>query len=103
MEETVRAFTWLVENNKALYWGTSEWSAEQIREAQSVAETKGLIAPVVEQPEYSMLQRYKVEAEFQPIFRSNSGLGITSYSALAAGVLTGKYNDGIPKDSRFNI
>lgn len=101
MEEIVRAFTYVIEKGWAFYWGTSEWSAQQIQEAVTVAERFNLIAPTVEQPQYSMLHRDRFEAEYDPIFK-NLGYGSTIWSPLKSGLLTGKYNDGIPAGSRFD-
>jgi aryl-alcohol dehydrogenase-like predicted oxidoreductase len=92
----------LIQQGKILYWGTSEWSAQEIMEAHMVAEKYRLIGPTMEQPEYSMFHREKMENEYLQIFR-NVGLGTTIWSPLAAGVLTGKYNEGIPEDSRLAI
>eukprot|EP00035_Acanthoeca_spectabilis_P022526 m.444238 g.444238 ORF g.444238 m.444238 type:complete len:464 (+) comp19073_c0_seq1:90-1481(+) len=103
IEETVRAFDYLVNSGKAMYWGTSEWSATDIIQAVSVADRLGLVAPVVEQPEFSLLRRDRVEREYTPLFESPRGYGATTYSALGLGILTGKYNDGIPKNSRFTV
>lgn len=102
IEETVRAMHNLVLQGKIIYWGTSEWSAQQITEAYAVAHANGLTPPVMEQPQYNLLHRDKVEAEFLPLYE-NYGLGLTIWSPLASGILTGKYNEGIPKDSRLNL
>ncbi|BGP53979.1 hypothetical protein JCM8202_002977 [Rhodotorula sphaerocarpa] len=100
MEEVVRAFTHIIEKGQAYYWGHSEWSAQQIQEAIGIANRLGLIAPVVEQPQYSLLHRERFEVEYKPIF--DKGLmGSTVWSPLAGGYLTGKYMNGIPEDSRF--
>lgn len=100
IEETVRAMNYLINTGKAFYWGTSEWNAEEIAMAHSVADRLGLIAPIMEQPQYNLLARQKVEGEFQLLYE-NYGLGLTIFSPLKTGILTGKYNDGIPEDSRF--
>lgn len=100
--ETVRAMHNLILQGKIIYWGTSEWSAQQITEAHVAAQAHGLTPPVMEQPQYNLLHREKVEAEFLPLYE-NYGLGTTIWSPLASGVLTGKYNDGIPEDSRLNL
>ena len=101
IEETCRAFDYLINKGKALYWGTSNWPAQRIMEALIVCEKKGLIKPVVEQCEYNMLSRQDVEKELGPLF-DNHGYGTTIYSPLAGGFLSGKYNDGnIPEDSRY--
>ncbi|KAF5736666.1 putative potassium channel beta [Tripterygium wilfordii] len=103
IEETVRAMNHVIDKGWAFYWGTSEWSAQQITEAWGIAERLDLIGPVVEQPEYNLLSRHKVESEYLPLY-SNYGLGLTTWSPLASGVLTGKYNKGnIPADSRFAL
>ncbi|HKI46447.1 MAG TPA: aldo/keto reductase [Balneolales bacterium] len=102
IEETVWAMNQVIQQGKAFYWGTSEWSAEQIREAYHVARQNHLIPPLMEQPQYNMLHREKVEKEFAPLY-GEIGLGTTIWSPLASGLLTGKYNDGIPKDSRLNM
>ncbi|KXN66298.1 voltage-dependent potassium channel, beta subunit [Conidiobolus coronatus NRRL 28638] len=99
MEEIVRGFNYLIDQGKAFYWGTSEWSAQQITEAHTVAQRLGLEGPVMEQPEYNLFNREKIEKEYLPIFE-NFGLGTTIWSPLAFGILTGKYNDGIPEGSR---
>lgn len=84
----------------AYYWGTSEWSATQIMEATQIAEKYNLIAPVVEQPQYNAFHRDRFEVEYAPLFEQFQ-YGTTIWSPLASGLLTGKYNDGIPEDSRF--
>lgn len=101
IEETVQAMTDLVRQGKILYWGTSEWSAAQLSEAYEVAKLNYLVAPTMEQPEYNLFHREKVEVEFKPLYEKY-GLGTTIWSPLASGLLTGKYNDVIPEDSRFN-
>lgn len=102
IEETVRAFNFLINTGKALYWGTSEWLPSEIEEAWAVADKLGLIGPVVEQPGYSLLRREKVDDEFKnaKLFERR-GLGLTVFSPLAGGLLTGKYVDGVPDDSRL--
>ncbi|KAJ7299081.1 hypothetical protein O6H91_11G029200 [Diphasiastrum complanatum] len=103
IEETVRAMNHVIDNGWAFYWGTSEWSAQQITEAWEVAGRLGLIGPTVEQPEYSLLARDKVEVEYRPLYHSY-GLGLTTWSPLALGVLSGKYSQkNIPPDSRFAL
>ncbi|MBT8196252.1 MAG: aldo/keto reductase [Bacteroidia bacterium] len=102
IEETVWAMHNLVEQGKILYWGTSEWSAVEIMEAHRVASANGLIGPVMEQPQYNMFERVRVERDYSDIYRT-VGLGTTIWSPLASGVLTGKYNSGIPKNSRLSI
>jgi voltage-dependent potassium channel beta subunit len=102
IEETVRAMTDLIRQGKVLYWGTSEWSARQLTEAYEVAYRYHLEPPTMEQPQYNMFHRERVEVEYQPLY-ANYGLGTTIWSPLASGILTGKYNDGIPEDSRMNL
>ncbi|KDE04458.1 voltage-gated potassium channel subunit beta [Microbotryum lychnidis-dioicae p1A1 Lamole] len=101
MEEIVRGFNFLIDQGLAFYWGTSEWSAAQIEEAHAVARRLNLIAPVAEQCHYSMLHREKFEVEYKPLFE-REGYGTTVWSPLESGLLTGKYDEGIPDDSRFN-
>ena len=98
--ETVWAMDALVRQGKVLYWGTSEWSAEEIREAHRVAQAQHLVAPTMEQPQYNLLDRQRVEIEYAPLY-AEFGMGSTIFSPLASGLLTGKYNDGIPADSRL--
>ena len=100
MDEIVWTMHNLIQQGKVLYWGTSQWSAAEIMEAHSVAQQYRLIGPVMEQPQYNMFERYKMELEYPPIFR-NVGMGTTIFSPLAAGFLTGKYQQGIPDDSRM--
>jgi len=100
IEETVRAMSDVVSSGMAFYWGTSEWSAEQIRHAAEIARREHLVAPTMEQPQYNLLVRERVEAEYAPLYR-DLGLGTTIWSPLASGILSGKYNDGIPRDSRL--
>jgi voltage-dependent potassium channel beta subunit len=100
IEETVRAMSYLVDQGLAFYWGTSEWSAQQIRHAHAVARRENLVPPTMEQPQYNMLHRERVEREYAPLY-NNIGLGTTIWSPLASGLLTGKYNDGVPDDSRL--
>ncbi len=101
IEETVRAMDLLVRQGKVLYWGTSEWSAQQITEAHEIAIRHNLVPPNVEQAQYNLLCRKRVEEEYKPLY-SDIGLGLTSASPLAAGYLTGKYNQGIPENSRLS-
>jgi aryl-alcohol dehydrogenase-like predicted oxidoreductase len=91
----------LITQGKVLYWGTSEWSAEQLREAHGICRTLNLHPPIVEQPQYNLFHRQRVEQEYRPLYRS-PGLGTTIWSPLASGLLTGKYNAGIPKGSRLD-
>jgi voltage-dependent potassium channel beta subunit len=102
IEETVRAMTFLIDQGKAFYWGTSEWSAERIMEAYAVARKEHLIPPLMEQPEYNMFDRQKVEGDYAHLYKE-IGLGTTIWSPLDSGILTGKYNQGIPEDSRLNL
>ena len=102
IEETVRAMHQLVMQGKVLYWGTSEWSAIQIAEAYSTAAELNLTPPTMEQPQYNMLEREKVETEFSELYEQH-GLGTTTFSPLASGILTGKYNNGIPDGSRLSL
>jgi len=100
IEETVRAFNHIINTGKAFYWGTSMWDADEIATAWRFADRLGLIGPVMEQPHYNMLVREKVEKEYVHLYEEY-GLGLTIFSPLKIGILTGKYNDGIPKDSRL--
>lgn len=100
VEETVAAMDALVRQGKVLYWGTSEWSATQIREAAKFARQHGLAAPSVEQPQYNLLHRERVEFEYAPLY-AELGLGTTTWSPLASGLLSGKYRQGLPADSRL--
>ncbi len=102
IEETVWAMNLLLQQGKILYWGTSEWSGVEIMEAHRVAEKYRLIGPVMEQPQYNLFERSKVEVEYKEIYK-NVGLGTTIWSPLAAGLLSGKYNEGVPKGSRFAL
>ena len=100
--ETVAAMDLLVRQGKVLYWGTSEWSAEQIREAHAVARAHHLQAPSVEQPQYNLLDRQRVEVEYAPLYAA-FGMGTTTFSPLASGLLTGKYTDGIHREGRLAL
>jgi voltage-dependent potassium channel beta subunit len=99
IEETVRAMNWVIDQGKALYWGTSEWSADQIVEAALTARREHLIAPLMEQPQYNMFHRDRVEREYARLY-DEIGLGTTIWSPLASGLLTGKYDDGCPPGTR---
>ncbi|KAJ2978205.1 hypothetical protein NQ176_g3949 [Zarea fungicola] len=105
IEETVRAFNYVINEGMAMYWGTSEWGADEIAEAVGVARDLRLIGPIVEQPEYNILVRDKVEGQFQRLYERN-GLGLTTFSPLNMGILSGKYNDvrdgQPPANSRFS-
>lgn len=100
IEETVRAMDLVIRQGKAFYWGTSEWSAAEIMKADSIARQYHLTPPSMEQPQYNMLARDRVEKEYAPLYKE-LGYGTTIWSPLASGILTGKYNDGIPEDSRM--
>jgi voltage-dependent potassium channel beta subunit len=102
IEETVWAMNTLIQQGKILYWGTSEWSGVEIMEAHRVAQEYKLIGPTMEQPQYNLFERYKVEKEFLPVY-DFVGLGTTIWSPLASGLLTGKYNNGIPENSRLAL
>ena len=99
LEETVRAMSDLISQGKALYWGTSEWSAADIHSAWHLADRHGWHKPVMEQPEYNLLHRQRVEKEYARLYQ-DTGLGLTTWSPLASGLLTGKYRDGVPDGSR---
>ena len=99
IEETVWAMNHVINQGKSFYWGTSEWSAQQIMEAYSIARRENLVPPTMEQPQYNMFHRERVENEYRRLYRE-IGLGTTIWSPLASGLLTGKYNEGIPEDSR---
>ncbi len=103
IEESVRAMSWAVDQGWTHYWGTSEWTPDQILKAKQVANQLGLHPPVMEQPQYNLFCRKRVEEELSPVYESPSGLGLTTWSPLASGILTGKYQDGIPKESRFHL
>ncbi|MGA3121812.1 MAG: aldo/keto reductase [Polyangiaceae bacterium] len=102
IEETVRAWDILVRQGKVFYWGTSEWSADEILRAHQFASSNGLTPPVMEQPQYNLFVRERVEQEYRPIY-DKIGTGTTTWSPLASGVLSGKYNDGIPKGTRLDL
>ena len=102
IEETVRAMSDLITQGKVLYWGTSEWSAQQIMEAYSIARQYNLVPPTMEQPEYNMFHRKRFEEEYRRLY-SEIGLGTTIWSPLYSGILTGKYTEGVPEDSRLNL
>ncbi|SRR6056297_1423700 len=99
LEETVRAMSDAIDRGKALYWGTSEWTADEIRGAWEIAERNGWHKPITEQPQYNLLHRERVEQEYARLY-TDIGLGTTIWSPLASGLLTGKYLDGIPEGSR---
>jgi voltage-dependent potassium channel beta subunit len=102
IEETVRAMDVLIRQGKLFYWGTSEWSAAEIEAAFKAAKELHLTPPTMEQPQYNMLVRERFEKEYAPLFKDH-GYGTTIWSPLASGVLSGKYNDGVPKESRFTL
>ncbi len=102
IEETVRAMHDIIERGKALYWGTSEWEAAEILEAINIAERKHLHKPVVEQPVYNLVERHRFSDAYDAVYKQH-GYGSTTWSPLASGLLTGKYLDGAPKDSRANV
>ncbi len=99
VEETVWAMSDIISQGKALYWGTSEWSADEIRTAWNLAERHHLHKPVMEQPQYNLFHRKRVEQEYNRLYE-DTGLGLTTWSPLASGLLTGKYRDGVPPGSR---
>lgn len=102
IEETVWAMHSLIMQGKVMYWGTSEWSAQEITQAHQVARQYNLIPPLMEQPQYNILHRDRVEKEYAKLY-SDYGMGTTIWSPLSCGLLTGKYNDGIPDDSRLKL
>lgn len=102
VEETVWAMDRLVRQGKVLYWGTSEWSADRIRQAHAIARREHLVPPLMEQPQYNVFHRHRVEQEYAPLY-DELGLGTTTWSPLASGLLTGKYDDGIPAGSRLSL
>ena len=102
LEETVWAMNQVIHQGKALYWGTSEWSAREIAEAVHIARREHLLPPVTEQPQYNMFTRDRMEKEYAPLYR-DFGLGTTVWSPLAGGLLTGKYNRGIPQGTRASL
>lgn len=102
IEETVWAMNTLIQQGKILYWGSSEWSNDEIMQAFVFAERHRLIGPTMEQPQYNMFERTKIEKDYLMLFR-DFGLGTTIWSPLASGLLTGKYNDGMPTDNRLHI
>ena len=102
VEETVQGMNYIINHGKAFYWGTSEWSAQQIMEAYAIARREHLIPPQMEQPEYNMFNRERVEKEYARLY-TEIGLGTTIFSPLASGLLTGKYNKGIPEGTRATL
>lgn len=101
MEEICRAYDWLIRKGWVFYWGTSEWNQDEIAEAHYVCDKYNLIKPVVEQPQYNLFNRDKLEIGYKKLFEKKL-LGTTIWSPLAGGVLTGKYNDGIPEGTRYD-
>lgn len=102
IEETVRAMSFLIDQGLAFYWGTSEWSAQEIMQAYAIARREHLIPPLMEQPQYNMFHRQRVEKEYARLYKE-IGLGTTIFSPLANGLLTGKYNNGIPDGTRATL
>lgn len=102
VEEVVRTMNTLIQQGKILYWGTSEWSAAEIMEAHMIAKELRLEGPAMEQPQYNLFERQKMEVDYYTIFK-NVGMGTTIWSPLASGLLTGKYNNGVPADSRLAL
>jgi voltage-dependent potassium channel beta subunit len=102
IEETVRAMNHVINQGKAFYWGTSEWSSQEIMEAHLIARREHLIPPLMEQPEYNMFARERFEKEYERLY-SEFGLGTTIFSPLASGLLTGKYNNGLPEGTRATL
>ena len=102
IEEVVWTMNQLIQQGKILYWGTSEWSGAEIVEAHMIAKELHLIGPAMEQPQYNLFERYKMEVDYYTIFK-NIGMGTTIWSPLASGLLTGKYNNGVPEDSRLAL
>ncbi len=102
VEETVQGMNYIINHGKAFYWGTSEWSAQQIMEAYAIARREHLIPPQMEQPEYNMFNRERVEKEYARLY-TEIGLGTTIFSPLSSGLLTGKYNKGIPEGTRATL
>jgi aryl-alcohol dehydrogenase-like predicted oxidoreductase len=102
LEETVWAMSDIVASGKALYWGTSEWPADEIRAAYEIAQRHHLRAPVMEQPQYNIFERRKVERDYARLY-DEIGLGLTTWSPLSSGLLSGKYIDGVPADSRAKL
>lgn len=102
IEETVRGMNYLIDQGMAFYWGTSEWGPDKIMEAYAVARREHLIPPLMEQPEYNMFSRERIERDYLHLFKE-VGLGTTIFSPMDSGILTGKYNQGIPKDTRLDL
>lgn len=102
IEETVRAMNFVLDQGWAFYWGTSEWSAQELMEAHLIARREHLVPPLMEQPEYNMFARERFEKEYARLY-TEFGLGTTIFSPLASGLLTGKYNDGLPEGTRVTL
>ncbi len=100
MEEVISGIKYILDKGMALYWGTSEWSAQEIKEAATLARQAGIMPPIVEQPQYNLLVRRRVEVEYAPLYE-DPGIGLTTFSPLASGILAGKYIEGIPRGSRL--
>ncbi len=100
MEEVISGIKYILDSGMALYWGTSEWSAREIQQATRMAREAGIMPPIVEQPQYNLLVRKRVEVEYAPLYQE-PGIGLTTFSPLASGILTGKYLEGIPEGSRL--
>ncbi len=100
LEETIRAIDYIIKSGYAFYWGTSEWSAEQLEKVFLLCEKYNCIAPIAEQPQYNLFHRSRVENEYESLYKKY-GLGLTTWSPLASGILTGKYNEQIPAGSRL--
>jgi len=103
IEETVRAMSYLVNTGKVLYWGTSEWSAQQISEAYGIARQYHLVPPTMEQPQYNMFSRERFEVEYHRLYQNEIGLGTTIWSPLSSGLLSGKYNTKLKDKTRINL
>ncbi|MGD0707080.1 MAG: aldo/keto reductase [Anaerolineaceae bacterium] len=102
IEEVVRTMNTFIEQGKILYWGTSEWEASQVARAHGIARQYGLIPPTMEQPQYNLLHRKRVEDQVMPLVKE-LGMGLTTWSPLASGILSGKYNEGVPAGSRASL
>ena len=101
LEETLFAIDYVLRQGMALYWGTSEWPADLLMKAHKLCKEMNCMPPIVEQPQYNMLVRERVEKEYAPLYKEEYGMGLTTWSPLASGILTGKYIDGIPENSRL--
>ncbi len=101
LEETLFAIDYVLRQGWALYWGTSEWPADLLMKAHKMCKEMNCMPPIVEQPQYNLFVRERVEKEYAPLYEEEYGMGLTTWSPLASGILTGKYNEGIPEDSRL--